>query len=132
MTKKYIEELAEWVKDREASKPTQDKHVVAFLAVKGDVEDAITAGYSLRTIWTHLHEVRKISVRYETFLRHVRRLVKTKPSLAVIAATPQHDGRPPEPGQPSPSPAAKKRSSRPAAKATGFNFDSSPNKEDLL
>ena len=127
MAKKYIEELAEWVKDREASKPTQDKHVVAFLAVKGDVEDAITAGYSLRTIWTHLHEVRKISVRYETFLRHVRRLVKAKPS-----ATPQHDGRPPETGQPSPSPAAKKRSSKPAAKATGFNFDSSPKKEDLL
>ena len=32
MPKTYPEELAEWVKGREAKKPRQDKHVVAFLA----------------------------------------------------------------------------------------------------
>ena len=56
MPKSYPEELAEWVKKREATRPRQDKNVVAFLALKSDVQDAIAAGYSLLTIWEHLHE----------------------------------------------------------------------------
>ena len=51
MPKSYPEELAEWVKKREATRPRQDKNVVAFLALKSDVQDAIAAGYSLLTIW---------------------------------------------------------------------------------
>ena len=46
MPKTYPEELAEWVKGREAKKPRQDKHVVAFLAVKSDVQAALDAGYA--------------------------------------------------------------------------------------
>ena len=49
--KTYSEELAEWLKGREARKPRQDKHVVAFLAVKSDVQTALDAGYAMKTIW---------------------------------------------------------------------------------
>lgn len=56
MPKTYPEELAEWVKGREAKKPRQDKHVVAFLAVKSDVQAALDAGYAMKTIWEHMKE----------------------------------------------------------------------------
>ena len=122
MPKTLTEELAEWVKKREASRPRQDRNVVAFLALKSHVEEAIQAGYSLLTIWEHLHEKKKISYRYETFLRHVRRYIKGLP-----ARDGQRPGRPtappPLPLQPVP---------RVPPEPTGFKFDSQPKKEDLL
>lgn len=126
MPKIYPEELAEWVKKREATRPRQDKNVVAFLSLKSDVQDAIAAGYSLLTIWEHLHEKGKIPYRYETFLKHVRRHIKSRP--------PAIDGQPPDPPRP---PAAGKtaapRPQQPAPPApAGFRFDSQPKKEDLL
>jgi len=132
MPKSYPEELAEWVKKREATRPRQDKNVVAFLALKSDVQDAIAAGYSLLTIWEHLHEKGKIPYRYETFLKHVRRHIKGRPSAV--------DGQPPTPPDPPRPPAAGKTAaprpqqpSKPAPPApAGFKFDSQPKKEDLL
>ena len=82
MAKSYTEQLAEWVKKREASRPRQDKNVVAFLAVRADVKDAMDAGYALKTIWEHLHETGKIAYRYETFLKHVKRHIKHAASHA--------------------------------------------------
>ncbi|MBU0791961.1 MAG: TraK family protein, partial [Gammaproteobacteria bacterium] len=76
MAKSYTDELAEWVKKREASRPRQDKSLVAFLAVRDDIHEAIDAGYSLKTIWEHLHEQGKIPYRYETFLKHVNKHIK--------------------------------------------------------
>ena len=63
MPKTYPEELAEWVKGREAKKPRQDKHVVAFLAVKSDVQAALDAGYAMKTIWEHMKETDRLPRR---------------------------------------------------------------------
>ena len=119
MAKNYTEELAEWVKRREASKPRQDRNAVAFLAVRTDVQAAMDAGYSRKTIWEHLRETGKVSCRYETFLRLVQRHLKRR---LVTQATP------PVPEKPS-SPAAKKS---PPPAAGSFTFDPKPNKEELI
>lgn len=79
MKKPYTDQLAEWVKKREKSRPRQDKGLVAFIAVKDDITEAIDAGYALKTIWEHLHETGKIPYRYETFLKHVKKHIKEKP-----------------------------------------------------
>jgi hypothetical protein len=104
MPKSYTDELAEWVKKREATRPRQDKNVVAFLALRDDVKSAIEAGYSLLTIWEHLHEKGRIPYRYETFLKHVRRHIKNRPATPdtppVIEPAP---GRPAAPEQPAPA-----------------------------
>lgn len=119
MAKRYTEELAEWVKKREAARPRQDRNAVAFLAVRADIEAAIDAGYALKTVWEHLHEIGKISFRYETFLNHVHRHITRRPTNRAKPATPAKP-RATEP----------KRSEAPGV--GGFIFDPSPNKEDLL
>ena len=120
MPKTYPEELAEWVKKREAKKRRQDKHVVAFLAVKSNVQAALDAGYAMKTIWEHLKETDRLRCRYETFTQHVKRFLRT-PIAPVTSA----------------DSASKLDSQAPAAKAApptigSFTFDATPNKEDLL
>ena len=89
MPKTYPEELAEWVKGREAKKPRQDKHVVAFLAVKSDVQAALDAGYAMKTIWEHMKETSRLRCRYETFTQHVKRYIKAAPVASAASATPR-------------------------------------------
>jgi hypothetical protein len=87
MPKNCLEDLAEWSKEREASKSRKDKSIVAFLAVRADVKVAIEAGYALKTVWQYLRERKKISYRYETFLRHVRRYIMQNPTSKVKGST---------------------------------------------
>lgn len=131
MPKTYPEELAEWVKEREAKKPRQDKHVVAFLAVKSDVQTALDAGYAMKTIWEHMKETDRLRCRYETFTQHVKRYIKVLPVAAQIPplAAPtgsQTKGAKPEPKVGPPVSAPK------PPKISGFTFDATPKKEDLL
>ena len=78
------------MKAREAKKQRQDKHAVAFLAVKSDVQTALDAGYAMKTIWEHMRETGRISSRYETFTLHVRRFITdVKPVAKPIPATPK-------------------------------------------
>ena len=116
MAKRYTDQLAEWVKKREASRPRQDKNVVAFLAVRADVKEAMDAGYALKTIWEHMRDIGKIPYRYETFLKHVRRHIKQASEPDVEPVTPPAD------------PTAKMESPR----VSGFTFDATPKKEDLI
>jgi hypothetical protein len=137
MTKPFPEELAEWVNQRKAKRPRQDKHVVAFLAVKSDVKAALDAGYSMKTIWEYMRETGRIEYRYETFTLHVKRFIKVPPVSVMPAASPavgsQVKGTKPTPqqgGLPRSQPLAPKKSEAP--KMGGFKFDASPNKEELL
>lgn len=94
--------------------------MVAFLAVRADVQEAITAGYAVKTIWEHLNETGKIPYRYETFLKHVRRHITTDTSAGIK----------PRPVQPQSSTTEVEVKKPPS---TGvFNFNPKPNKEDLL
>jgi hypothetical protein len=132
MAKRYTDELAEWVKKRDASRPRQDRNVVAFLAVRADVEAAMDAGYALKTVWEHLHETGKIPYRYETFLNHVRRHItpKIRRMPATLAACPVKDSRPAIGAPASARTAEPKKTEVP--NVGGFTFDPSPNQEELL
>lgn len=115
MTKKYTDELTKWVKQREASRPRQDKHLVAFLSVRTEVKEALDLGYSVKTIWEHMHEIGKIKYRYETFLKHIRRHIKEEPAPPTIQPEEKEEPQKTEP-----------------AKMAGFKFDPTPKKEELF
>ena len=124
----YVENLAKWVREREEKRPRQDQSLVAFLAARQDVVDAMEAGYSLKTIWENLHETGRIRVRYDTFLKHVRRHIrasqkthppKAKPSSAP-AVTPRSD-----PADASPAP-------QKSGSIRGFEFNPTADKQELI
>lgn len=69
MAKDYTSKLQKWV---EKKKKRTNKQLVAFLAIKEDVQNAIDAGYSIKTIWEHQTDIGKVSCRYETFVKYVK------------------------------------------------------------
>ncbi|WP_017997825.1 TraK family protein [Paracoccus sp. N5] len=81
VTKSFRDELAAWVAQRDqAARPKRRESLAAFLVVRADVIEATAAGYALKTIWEHLHEAGRVSFRYETFLKHVRRHITNPPT----------------------------------------------------
>src|SRR5574338_453220 len=132
MAKSYTEELAEWVSQRTAHRPRQDKNVVAFLAVKGDVKAALDAGYSMKTIWAHLHAMGRIAYRYETFTLHVKRHIRTERSAGNPVAQ-QAQSSPQTPAAATkPDPAQCEPRKTPPPSVGGFTFNATPKKEDLF
>ena len=115
----YPEKLAEWVRAKKTERPCQDKHVVAFLAVRADVQAALDAGYAMKTIWEHMRESGRLQCRYETFTQHVRRYIKHGSRPAVELASTGQDK-------------AARPATKPVLKLGGFSFDATPNKDDLL
>lgn len=47
----FLDELAEWVA---SAQRRRKESLVAFLAVRSDIEEAMRAGYALKTVWAHL------------------------------------------------------------------------------
>lgn len=123
MANTYTEALGEWVKKRKTTRPRQDLAAVAFMAVRKDVKAALDAGYSMKTIWEHMHEIGKITYRYETFLKHVRRYIKE--AKKETAAETQEKQQAAKSGQ--------KQETKPKRPpADGFTYDPIPKKEDLI
>ncbi len=123
----FVEQLAERVKKRQRERRQQDAAVVAFLAAKSDIAEAIAAGFSLKTIWEFLHEQGRIPYRYETFLKHVKRFITSqqRPSPPPRSAT--------EPRLPQRTTAQQPAANRPSpAGISGFNFEPVPRKEELF
>lgn len=134
MAKSYTEELAAWVEKKAAKKRRLDATAVQFLAVKADVKAALDAGYSVTTIWEHMHEIKKVTCTYETFRKHVKRFVK-EPAATPPAVSPPGPTAPVTTGEATGAtsrkhPAPPKKSEPP--KIGGFKFSATPNKEDLL
>lgn len=135
MAKSYTEELAGWVSKRKTQRPRQDKNIVAFLAVKGDVKAALDAGYSMKTIWEHLHETKRIEYRYETFTLHVKRHIRAKPRAEhqVKQQLPQEQSKPQAlAAATKPDPAQSEPRKTPPPSMGGFTFNATPKKEDLF
>lgn len=137
MAKSYTEELADWVKKREDSRPRQDKNMVAFLAVRADVKAAVEAGYAFKTIWEHMHETGKLPYRYETFLKHVRRHITHAPENqskhATVPAPAREDDTKTDPKADATRTKAPPGPKKNKARAmSGFTFNPTPNKEDLF
>lgn len=118
MAKNYPEQLGDWVTHRAAT--TRDKNLVAFLAVRDDVRAALEAGFAAKTVWSNLHESKRIAVSYTAFLRYVRKFLD---QAAVTPGSSQDPSTPPD---------ASSRNITPPIKPAGFVFNPTPKKEELL
>lgn len=125
----YIDKLGEWVGQRESTR--RDRNLVAFLAVREDVESALREGFAARTVWLNLYESGRIPFKYTTFLLLVNRHI-----------TPANVKRPPsqtrlifsESARPVPAKAAStaRTDSIQPEPIRGFVFNPIPRKEDLI
>lgn len=77
MKKNYPEQLGEWIQQKKSTQ--RNKNLVAFLAVSDDVKLAIESGFSVKTIWDNLHELKRIEFGYNTFLNYVNRQIRNIP-----------------------------------------------------
>lgn len=130
MAKTYPELLGEWVKRRDSTK--RDTNLVAFLAVRDDVRQAVEAGYAIKTIWTHMHDAKRVTFGYDTFLnyvnRHIRQAAKESPASARAASSALAvEGQGPGRSEIPPRPKMKEPDAM-----SGFTFNAAPKKEDLL
>lgn len=122
MAKIDAESINEWAKQRTVAR--REKNLVALLAVRGEIESGLDAGYTARTVWLHLYEQGRIPCKYGTFLKFVNRQIR-QPLPAKMPVTP---------GKPTPvTPAVKKGAVfNPPEKPPGFYFNPIPCKEDLI
>jgi hypothetical protein len=104
-TKSLTERIAERVNRQ--SLPARRQGRNRFLAMKGDIAQAIEAGWSIKDIWRTLTAEGKVVVSYQAFVGYVKRFITdAKTTSAPI----------------SPKPAVK----------SGFSLNPTANKEELL
>ncbi|EPI0765652.1 TraK family protein [Vibrio parahaemolyticus] len=142
MTKLTTDDLGQWVQKKQKKKRRQSEATVEFLAVKSFVVESMDAGYSLKLIWEYLVENKYLRSSYETFRTYVHRFIKKK--NPVLAAKKTGEVIPEETPTKGPEKNAATMSrdknsddvqvqSKDKPKGiTGFNFNSTPNKEDLI
>jgi Family of unknown function (DUF5338) len=103
----------------------------AFLALRGEVEQALDDGWPIKTIWETLHQEGKVTFSYQSFRGYANRLIPARGQAA----------QPPgmvdqckalRPGAGATDKAMEERTSQKAAGIGGFRFEAEPRKEDLL
>ena len=118
MAKSYPEQLAEWIQRKNASK--RDRNLVAFLAVRDDVKEAVAAGYAVKTIWANMRETGRIGFSYDTFLNYTKKMTRQETDRQAKTTKPASPSRP----------KSKPRKIEPK-QATSFEFDPVAKEEDL-
>jgi hypothetical protein len=105
----------------------------AFLALRGEVKQAIDDGWPVKTIWETLHGEGKVAFSYQAFRGYVNRLILSPSANGEATPLVVAD----QPRQAAPRLAV--QSARTPAEwqpeklaATGFTFNRTPKKEDLL
>ena len=129
MTKNLSARIAE----RAARKkpPRNGQNRVTFLAMRGDVKQAIDDGWPVKTIWETLHEEGKVSFSYPAFIGYVNRLILSSPASRETVSTPMAvDSRIGKQRDQATAQATEKNPEGPAT--SGFTFNRTPKKEDLL
>lgn len=129
MAKRLTERIAAL---QQAQKPTRaGQNRAAFLALRDDIKEALDDGWPVKTVWQTLREEGKISFGYDAFISYVNQLIRTteKPTVTPVPA-PKVPPKPAKPDSraiatPPPKPEAPTISS-------GFNFNPTPNKQDLV
>ncbi|OCG28961.1 hypothetical protein A9G45_01350 [Gilliamella sp. HK2] len=109
MTKNLSQRIAEKVRNKKNTKKAKNRG--DFLVHKTDIEQAIIDGWSVKIIWETLVDEKKISVSYPAFNNYVNKLInkKTREKITNIEKNLNKNQR-----------------------VDGFNFNSNPNKEDLI
>jgi uncharacterized protein DUF5338 len=126
MSKRYSDQLGQWVKQKQSRK--RDKNLVAFLAIKADVQEALNEGYAAKTIWAHMLEKKRIEFGYDTFLNYTNRQIRRHLSSATSIQDEQNIASKDKTNKQTKEP--KKATTKP--QQPGFTFDSSPKNEDYL
>ncbi|HGT2644331.1 TPA: TraK family protein [Legionella pneumophila] len=125
----YTDQLAKWVKEKKST--PRNKNLVAFLAVRADIKEALDAGYPVKTVWENMHELKRIEFGYDTFLNYVNRQIRRPQANQ---PTPQVE---PESSQTSKDNKSKlpddhtKKTTKPGT-LSGFTFNPVPNAEELF
>ena len=64
------------LRQQDLEKPQhQDRHRIAFIALRDPIEQALRGGATAKRIWTLLRDENKISCSYYTFSRYVKGLI---------------------------------------------------------
>lgn len=85
MATSYTDQLAKWIIEKKS--PSRNKNLVAFLAVKSDIKEALDAGYSVKTVWANMHELKRIDVGYDAFLNYVNRHIRKPLGHPLVSQT---------------------------------------------
>jgi len=98
----------------------ENQNRAVFLALRPDIKKALEDGWSIKSIWVTLHEEGKVGFGYDAFLRYTRRLIlaPTNPNPAQ-----GHSGQHDKPTDTKP---------KETPQISGFTFNPSPKKEDLI
>ena len=108
----FTDELSGFVK-KTSKASARDRNVVAVLTVKKDVLDALVNGFSVRSIWLYMVELKRVEMGYDQFRVLVNRHIR---------------GEVPSPT----SQKGKETAATPSPELPGFKFDPVGKKEDLL
>jgi len=71
MSKPLTERVLARLKVR--SKKSYAHNRASFLALSGEIKEALSEGLSLKAIWETLHDEGKINFKYDTFLRYAKK-----------------------------------------------------------
>ena len=112
--KTLSERIAERAREKSACAPHSNRAII--LALRNDIQQALDDGWSVLAVYQTLYDEGRVIFSYQAFRRYVNRI-----HLGKLAT----EKRPPK----QPNKTAFKSS---AAPATGFSFNPTPNKEELL
>ena len=111
MTKPLEDRIAEHL--AHVNQPKRQAQRAAFLAMKEDISRAITAGWTAKDIWRTLRAENRIQVSYQAFTTYVNRFIRE----ASAKPTPESPGKASQP---------------PPIRHSGFIFNPTPKKEDII
>ena len=132
MATSYTDQLAEWVKEKKST--PRNKNLVAFLAVRTDIKAALDAGYSVKTVWENMHELKRIEFGYDTFLNYVNRQIRrpqANPSTPLVEQKAPTTSKDSKAGQPDDATKPTTKTTKPGT-LPGFTFNPIPNIEELF
>lgn len=112
--KPLSERIAERARAKSASAPSSNRAVM--LALRADIKQALDDGWSVLAVHQTLYDEGRVTFSYQAFRRYVNRI---------------HFGRP-SPRKPKQTQACRTAFKGSGTQASGFRFDPSPKKEDLL
>ena len=132
LAKSLSQRIAERAKAKVASK--KGKNRASFLAVRDEVRLSIEDGWTIKEIWECLSAEGKVQFGYDAFIGYVNRLILHPVSLP--PALPTLPGQAPRASTratpPPPLAGATSPASQPSVAMAGFNFNPTPDKEDLM
>ncbi|MGC6373681.1 TraK family protein [Pseudomonas sp. S2.OTC.A_B10] len=136
MAKNLSERIADRMRNKKATVSAQNRG--AFLALKGEIIQAIEDRWPVKQIWETLHDEGKVTFSYQAFRNYVNSLILAPKQRSVSkppAEAPRTEGQVSNvkktvPEKPRTPVSAVSPVQQPAA--TGFNFDAKPKKEDYI